>query len=174
MSTMTMMIVQPDGNVVPHAEFGNAWGFQPRIWWMLCDTYKIGPGDAFMKQWPELWRADKDNTIALAMFERFVLHSTYDKAIVPAKDFAAYAYALESFYARYRDPAKVDHLGAVALAVRTLPADARGLCYWGTSVTDNPWAMQLAEEEEGEFSCRPYNVDTDTGHWWVDMSGVQV
>jgi hypothetical protein len=175
-SYSTLKVVDANGDVVPYRQYRNAWGWTPRVWMAMCERYGIRDqyGYTSSDAWQELWRrVHKAKDVSIEPFEDDVLLSTYDNAVIQQKDFARYAESLEKFAAKHPVPERVDHLAAIAKDVRGMPTDALGLCWWCTSVAEDPWVLFEAvptadDPEDGEY--RPYSLAKDTGHWIVEFA----
>lgn len=149
MSCMTLCVVR-GGKVETHKEFNNSWRWAPFVWDALCDKYGLKPGHPFAT-WKDLWKQHKTGAIVLDSSEDLVLQSTYDGVIVRWQHIAALAEAMRVFNDRFNGD-----LGPVADELRRLAVDESvdGVCFWGTSVTANPWA--------------DYDLSGDK-HWFLEV-----
>lgn len=142
------------------------------------------PGDT----WQYLWECVKEDKIKLKTWESNVLFSTYDDAIVKRDDLLQLADDYDMFAEALRPEGRVCHLRSIAKDMRkAYEQGALGICFYAMSVGDDPWYgvyteenpddMELdygteeynKQEELWEDSYRPYNVNTDSKHWYVEL-----
>jgi hypothetical protein len=98
----------------------------------------------------------------------YVLVSTYDNVVIPPNLIERVARAYENF--RVPDGC-IDHGKGFAEAMREIlktGAGLRGVAFWQTSVTSDPWYVREGCEECGTLEFRPYNLDVDEGHWYME------
>jgi hypothetical protein len=180
MSTTEIFAVEKSGDVVGKFDLRNSWGGAMAIWTSLSTRHlSLGSDGMYsmmstgMKPLFDLLKTDK-----LTRWEKIVLLTTSDNAIVKAENFIEVAGAMETFYESYKglNEGKVFHLDKQAECLRTLHAEIeehgwRGVCWNQTSVNaDSPWYGRYEElEEDGEhYEERvPYNIDRDDKHWFV-------
>jgi hypothetical protein len=117
----------------------------------------------------KLWDLVDDPRLPRAA--RAVHLSTFDHAIVEYQYLPEYARLLREFVAWYPAGAnRVDHLLAWADACEKIYAEEKpltclGICFWHTSVADDPW--QVYEGPDDAKEIRPYHTGKDTKHWLV-------
>lgn len=170
MSYCALKFVNPNNIVETEQEFGNAWGFQPAVWSHIGEKYCGDANIAFtmaMKSPEEqqklFWGLVKDPR--LENHERMVLGFTYDNAILEREHFERMAGYLEKFQdeRKEKNPECWGHFYAIAKALREAPAEVKGACLHGTSVTEDPWAPFDEEKEEHV----PYDLSQGDKHWFV-------
>jgi hypothetical protein len=150
-------------------EFGNSWGFCPMIWDSLVKKYGIFERElarydkTMFDAWTELWRVVKEETVRPRPWELLVLRSTYDQALVKADRFEEYAKALEMFHEAHALPERVCHLASMSHHIKQMGPDVECVGFYGTSVNEDPWWVQGADDDEG----RPYDLRVDTNHWFI-------
>ena len=151
------------------------------IWTSLSARHLSG-GDGFggmMDGYKDLFALLK--TDKLERWEKLVLLTTCDNAVLKAENFVEVAEAFEKFHEEYKvaNEGKVFHMLAQAQILRELHGEGdehgwRGICWNQTSVNgDALWygvreeGDEESEEEEEEDEPRPYNLDRDDKHWFV-------
>jgi hypothetical protein len=76
--------------------------------------------------------------------------------------------AYESYAVDFAD---AGHLPAMAGALRELAQDedCLAVCWQQTSVSSEQWIVPLRCSECGQEidACRPYNINTDSDHWFL-------
>lgn len=187
MSYSEMMVVLADGNVESLAEMSNGHGSAPCVWTALCRKYEsmMYPNRGFldrapmvMDQWEDLWKVVAGKMpgvkpLPLHWWEWNVLQWTYDNAMVKRADFEVLARSFRMFQEALVLPIHVCHLGQIATEIDGILADTidgagpLALCHYHTSVSGHPWSVYNAEEDEST----PYNINTGTKHWFVDVRG---
>ena len=142
-----------DGVPAESKEFKNSYGGCAFVWDALYTKYLKDPKNKY-ENWltagKPLWDLAKKSY--LRRFERIVLASTFDRAIIGKKDFADYAKCLRMFESAYHDDA-VCHLPEWADFVDTCDAEAIG--FYGMSVSEYLWEVHSEDE------TRPYNLNSD-------------
>jgi len=144
-------------------EYRNSHGFAPMVWSALSKRYFRSDG---ISQWQRLW----EEPPALEPWERVVLECTYDRALIYRKDVPKVVKALGQFSLRYDDPKRFNHLPAIAAAMLR-EAQTEGcvaFCFYVTSASDDLWQVRV----EGSEDSRPYDLDVDTGHFVVNVEGI--
>ena len=167
MSYCALMIVDNSGEVLNHTEFRNSWGYGAFIWTKLFDKYLKDPCekyDSWMseKNSEKLWKLVHDDR--LEGFERRVLASTFDNAMVKKANFAEFVHDLQAFAEKYPDSKAVCHIQDMAQIIDNLEDIA--ICWHLTSVCSNPWYVYDGEKDESEV----YNINTREDHWFLDFS----
>ena len=138
--------------------------------------------------WQYLWECVKDDKVNLRNWEYNVLVSTYDDAMVRREDLLKLADDYDKFEEALHPKGRVCHLSSIAKDMRKAYEDgAQGICFYAMSVGEDPWdgvyieenpddldleygTEEYDEQEElWEDSFRPYNVNTDTKHWYVEL-----
>lgn len=162
-----------DGLPRAAAEFKNAWGSAAYVWnamherylqtenyptWMVPDSTTNLP----------LWELPRNTDLPLRLFERAVLASTFDSAIIMRRNFEQFAEHLTEFVINYPPAGKACHLLDFADFISISVADAIG--FLQTSCGNNFW---LPENEAGE--CMPYNIHSGKFHFevyaWLKLNG---
>jgi len=156
-----------DGLADSVISFRNSWFGAARIWTALYDTYLKNPDieyDSWMTSvmrdpkgcvlW-QLWKRQD-----LPFFERIVLFSTMDAAMIRQENFSKFAGHLREFAERFPVPAHACHLKTWADYIEK--SDAEAIAFHGNSMSDNHWLIYV-EGEEG----RPYNLNRDTNHFEI-------
>ena len=148
-------------------EFRNSWGGSAYIWTCLYDKYLKNPAKEF-DSWlaacttgsKRLWELADNH--ALSEMERRILLATFDNALILKSEFRMFAFDLRAFVKMYPPRNVVCHLNDWA---KWLDEDETADCigFYGTSVGENTWFPY----EEGEEERRPYNLKTDTKHFYV-------
>lgn len=144
------------------------------IWTSLAQRHLPGadPYRGMMSGFQEVF--DLLKTDRLARWEKIVLLTTCDGALVRAENFIETAEAMEKFHEEYKamNEGKVFHPLKQAEALRELHSQIekegwQAVGWNQTSVNaDCPWYGRYEEDEEGEERV-PYNINKDTQHWWV-------
>ena len=151
-----------DGKPGVITEFKNSCGGAAFIWDVLYDKYLKDPNKK-----PDCWLLDPDSLWPLAkradlpLFERVVLASTYDRALVRDDHFAEFSGHLREFVKTYPAGDKACHLSAWADLFDKSESEAIG--FYGTSVSENLW-IDWDEEKDGPI---PYNLNERDDHFEV-------
>ncbi len=180
MSATVLYVVQQNGDAIPEAEFRNSWGGAAFIWAALATRYKdqivaLGEPDDFYdlrggkelkfdREWPLVWHYEQADNCAMTQWEHNACRATYDKALIAPESFPMLADSFERFQDAHRKPSRVCSLGDQASIIRRL-TNARGVGWNWTTVGDSFWDIWSEEREEG----RPYNIDRDEGHEFVEL-----
>jgi len=164
--------VGADGDIHQVFQISNSWGGGMAVWMALSAKYVPEYGDGtggMMEGYKKLF--DLLKTDRLNSWERIVLLTTCDGAMVKAENFAKVAEAMETFFAEYK-PAlegRVFHLDRQANYLRKLDGEReekgwRAVGWNQTSVNGNcPWYGSYDDDE----NHTPYNLDKQDTHWWV-------
>ncbi len=164
MSYTTLYTIRRDtaGNMVAERTFNNAWGAAPYVWSALAGAYQPG-GGSNPHSWERTW--EPEYMAKYTAEERLVMETTFDKAVVPREKFPEVASAMQAFVRKYPAGNKVCHLPAIAECLDALygDPDVRAVAFQQTSVVESQW--EIYDEEQDDY--RPYNIDTDTGHFFV-------
>jgi len=174
MSYTTLIGIGKDGTPRTYEEYRNAWGGAAYIWTSLIDAYLVGRGgatslgammcqDENMNGMKPLWELGKDLRVPENF--RFILLSTFDRAMVRASDFNRLADAMDEFVRTFPPGDRACSLPAQAQTLRqmALSGEWRAACWHQTSVSENPW---IGWDEEKDESI-PYNIDTGEDHFFI-------
>lgn len=156
MSTTTVFLAHPD-RVDEIASLRNSWGSGAFVWSALGEKYL---GDSHI--WScnplgaeKLWRLVDDPR--LRDFERIVLASTFDYAIIEQANFEEAASYWADFEGAYRKENQVCHAGDISrLLLKHKETPCVGLCFWLTSVAENLWE----DWDEDADEPLPFSLDT--------------
>jgi hypothetical protein len=181
MSQAEVYVVEPNGDVVFHSGFKNAFAGAFFLWQKLCDKYgfyqadpfdRMGgitgfhAGKAMLDEFKQLFRHMPEMSAA----DYLIMESTCDGAIVPKELMPKLAGALRSFAEVY--PGGNQTLLANLIDEISME-DIRGIAFRQTSVAQNSW--DLVDNPDNEDSEeRPLNIDRDkltsTGveHWFIE------
>lgn len=179
MSTTEIYAIESNGDVVHRTDLRNSWGGAMAVWTSLSGRHLNGsdPLGGMMDGFKSLFALLK--TDKLERWEKLVLLTTCDNAVLRAENFMEVADAFERFHEEYRiaNEGKVFHARAQAELLRELHREGdehgwRGVCWNQTSVNgDSPWYGVREEwdeeSDEEEPDPRPYNIDRDEQHWFV-------
>lgn len=166
MSRTTIYAFPVAGPGVKVCEFANSWGSASRIWTSLSEKY-LGDrnawlGDLLMSE--KLWKLRDDSR--LSNEERLVLLSTFDRALIPARNFTLLAAAFRKF-AEQHPTEGVCHLRQFAVTLDLIAAgqlhlsvEPAAVGFHQTSVSINPW---WNEDEE-----RLYDLSRDDNHFFLE------
>ena len=168
MSSAELKIVKSNGKVDTYEEYGNSWGGHAFIWDSIYKTYLKNPTIEY-DNWmtsdnqQKLWDSYKDPKIPT--WVRTVMCSTFDHAIVEFDKLIEYADMLDMYSKEFGNPERVDHLPAWAKACRDIhkKGEAKGICFYATSVSDDPWCDFNEESEEYDL----YDINTGDKHFFV-------
>lgn len=152
----------------------NAWLFAPSIWDALCA--KHCPDLDHRKKWDRLWSEPR---LPLAPFERISLESTYNRALVRAADIDALEQAYLEFERVY--PLPPDCLPRHLLPIITHARvwlqefpETVAFGFRGSSVGENLWWVRelcpCCGGNEHDAEGRAYDLQRDTGHFFVEMN----
>ena len=168
MSRTTIYVAGDDGVMHAGRAFQNSWGGAWFIWDTLWRTYIDAVGYAVglltLEAQQTLWALDRDSR--LTVDERIALVTTFDRCLIRREDAPVVADAFDQFVARHerRRGDRACHLPLQALYLRELAnAAIREIGWQQTSAAVDLWAVYLDDQDEG----RPYNVATDTGHFFL-------
>lgn len=188
MSRMEIYGVKESGEVEPMYELGNSWLGAALVWTQLGNKY-IGKYDSMadLVERERLRREGKNPDEVLGKHDPFgwtrtwklqdspritevdwcVLVTTFDWCIVPKEQFEHVIHCFREFHKEF----PTSHYAKCAEAIERLrDAGYIGYCINATSVNSNPWCVRLPEEEvpEDGDDFRPYNINTDTKHWFFN------
>jgi hypothetical protein len=154
-----------DGKIDESVRFKNAWGGHAFIWECLYNKYlknPLIPYDSWLgKNSEKLWKLPERND--LRDFERAVLISTFDYAIVRKKNLRPFMHDLISFETVYkRVESGVCHLSSYVEWIHS-HEDAEAIGFYGTSVSENIWRRWNEETEEEIL----YDLNTMDKHFEV-------
>lgn len=163
MSRTTMMLIDENGNTRDVAEFSNSWGSAAFVWDALRKAFLSGDeylfNDEVIKKVWALWKDPR-----LLRFEKAVLLSTFDHAIIERDKFTDAAEAFTAFERRYRQPNAACHMGAISqVLMDSRELDCVGACFQQTSVAENPWLGEYDEETE---EYKPFDMNAGK-HFFV-------
>lgn len=160
-----MMAIQKDGTIKDLKEFRNAWGFPAKIWNALSkrafkdeSAWLINRDPVFQRSFWDLWKNS-----ALPKHWRVCHALTFDYAIVSRESAKSVAKCLRDFSEETFEAGYVDHLPAIADELEKLPDDCIGACFYGNSVSENPW-RRFDEKEDHAIE---YDVKTGNKHFFV-------
>jgi hypothetical protein len=159
---MTLKKIEANGDVVDAAEFQNAWLFQIFVWDALSKKY-IDQEANGLSDAPKLWEFAGDGGL-LEWFEWNVLAFGYDRALVRADDLPLLVSSLREFNNVYGGESPRNHCRDVADWLDRNKDAIKGAGIYGTSVAEDFWTVDVDDDE-----YRPYNVQRDTGHWFVTL-----
>lgn len=168
MSYTTVKLINTEWKVIDVTRLSNSWGCAAYVWGALAkrylnDDYKwLSDPVASRATW-DLYKDDR-----LQDFEKIVLASTFDYAIIEYSRFEAAAEAFTAF-PRKHDPGKgVCHMVTIANLLRTYAnAPSIGMCFQQTSVSRDCWVGEYDEHLE---ESTPFNF-AEEKHYFV-FSGV--
>lgn len=184
MSYLEIYGVEPGGDVVRIRELQNSWLGAALYWTRLGNKYlgeydvgaaieaAVARGESANgvdpMGWERTWALQRDPRITDA--EWFVLMSTFDKCVIPRKQFAHAASCFAEVGLEYPQ----SHFTKLAGLIESAACLAYGgVCFCWTSVSSDGWRVSVGEDES-----RPYNVDTDpertaensSGHWYLNQA----
>lgn len=143
MSRTTVFRIKNDGQVEEAFEQSNSWLHAPKIWDLLFKKYCLLPTDHEYASWMQygqrLWDLASDKR--LSRTERIALLTTFDRVWVPREMIAEVSAAC------------VELGGGINGLSELASEDIRGVCFQGTSVSDNLWSTP---EDDGLI-----NIDRD-------------
>lgn len=171
MSTTDVFPIDPDGSIETVWRVPNAWGGAMAVWTGLAQKYvpEYEVYEAMMDGYKKVIALAKDPRIE--RWERIVLLTTCDGALVKAENFGKVAEAFETFYAEHKKyhEGKVFHIDKQAELLRRLEKEReekgwRGVGWNQTSVNgDCLWYGTYDDEDEHTS----YNIDRDDKHWYI-------
>ena len=181
MSYCELKVVNKSGDVIRHTEFRNAHGWSAYIWDKLFNKYAKN-SDNIYDTWlgeenaKRLWALVDDER--LDPFERRVLCSTFDNAMIKHEDLEKFIVDLTAFYDKHPPNNRVCHMRGMINVIREVIKDPEDLaiCWYQMSVSDDLWWTNLPEEycdkcgQMLERESRAYNINTDDKHWFLDFS----
>jgi len=170
MSYTTIKKVNSEGDVEDIKQFTNAFGGQAFVWSELFDKYIKDPTIPYdnwmIGEGKRLWDAWGNKNIP--EWIRLVHGSTFDYAIVEYEKLSEIAGYYRKFSDLFGNSEKVCHLNEWADICDSLFKNetiktCKGICFYGTSVSDDLWEIYNDENEE----CTPYNINKGNKHWFV-------
>ncbi len=151
MSYCQIITINKDHEFGVFETFRNAYGGAAFIWNVLCDEFL--PGHIWiMGNNDKLWNLCED--LRLDAFEREVLLSTFDYAIIKRENFTKMAESFERFILKYPSKSNIIcHLDKWGDAFQWLSAknDLIGACFYHMSVSENVWAEYDLTKENKHF-----------------------
>lgn len=166
MSHTTILSVSESGPMVPIYDFENAWLSAMHIWMRIDKKYNMYPGEngfsmaLIMGRLSKIWNICDDKKFPI--FERLVVASTLDRAILRQARFREMAEAMSQFATIHG----AGTLGEQAAAIMSLNQNnAYGVAWRQTSVGHSTWYINDESCEEG---VRMYDLSRDSGHWFID------
>lgn len=177
MSTATLKIINPNGDVVDYKEYKNAWGFQPYVWDAIYDKYfkdPTYPYDSWMslinrdnpERTKKFWHMVYDKNFPI--WTRRVVAWTYDNAILEADQVEIMSDYLKEFKKTYDMKERICHLLNIADDITNYKDECFGFCWHGTSVCEDPWIVYSnVKDDEEDQQDRPYNINKDKKHWFI-------
>jgi len=167
MSRTTVCITGRDGEVHEGRCFPNLWDGAWFVWDALWRTYVDADGLTHASDRTRLWALADDPR--LTADERIALITTFDYAMIRKEECLQVAGALDRFAAHYeRRRGRTSSLVQQAQYLRELAAhpDVREVCWQASSSAEWLWETQQPDRV-GVEETRPYNVRTDTRHWFL-------
>lgn len=158
-------IVDATGELDSIGEARNSHGFQPLIWRELAQKYdmldplmaglfRLGAAPpAHADRTRDLWY-NFGNLAVLTRPDSLVLGATLDGVWVSRATLPALIEGLDAFWLAIRGEVKfVPTLPTVTGLLREILANPkyRGVCFYPTSTTDNPWALRDGEDDYRRF-----------------------
>jgi hypothetical protein len=135
-----------DGAIHKAFEMGNGHGSAPVLWDYLCRKY-IGPTSLWLMDMSRFW-TDPDLPARMTDDDRFLLHATYDRVLVPRGEFLRLA---DILYRVAPDDGKhVNHWPQIIVKLLEFAGDEAvlGMGIYATSVSDDLWQKWDASTEE--------------------------
>ena len=156
MSYTEIYAVQANGNIQQYGEAHNASGCAMHIWTKLAEKYNVKGKHPFDLE--PLWNSIKQ----MNERDQWVMAGTFDHVIIPREQLPTYCNFLRSFA---NDCSTSNLEEQIALLDRAIIDETvHGICFNQTSVNTNPWWIyDGSNEDEG----KPYNINTDTKHWFL-------
>ena len=142
-------------------EYANSWRGSAWIWGVLFDKYLKDPRreyDSWLNRCDDLWPIWKRDD--MPDFERAVLLSTYDKAIIYRENYLKFVRHLREFVESHPAAHPV-HLTEWAKYIEHCDSEAIG--FMGTSVTGSLFTDWDQEKDEPIY----YNLNTGDEHFEV-------
>lgn len=152
MSYSTLYLINTDYEFDCNEEFHNGWGSSPIVWDLLCERYrdKIIPVEdggfvLFAKLWQGLIKQYKELELTWWEYNSLIWANT--ATVHKREDFEILAQSLREFQ-KGVSPDRVSHLLDVAKILEEHKDNPLilGMCYYATSVADNPWIDPETQE----------------------------
>lgn len=159
MSRTEMCAAGADGDFHDVAEFRNSWRGAMFVWSTLAARYATG--ETLMDMYKKTWALQNDPRLTDA--EHYVLHTTFDNALVDREMAPTIIEALRDFGLNERGDGGSLAEQADALEKAFADPATRAVGWNQTTVNASPWFIYDEEKDEG----RPYNLDRDTKHHFI-------
>lgn len=168
MSTTTVYLITKGGKLKEAGEFQNSHGWGPYVWSAVSEKYL---GDAAFwlinggrEEGKKFWALWKD--ARLPAHWKAMMLMTFDWAVVERTRFKEMAEHIRKFVADQKPSGFVNHWPAFAEIMEQHANDktVMGLCFWGTTLSENKWRTY---DEETEKTV-DHNFKKKGGeHWFV-------
>jgi hypothetical protein len=184
MSRTTLHCFGSSGDIYDFREFQNAWGSAMFIWNAMVGKYLEPPRPSWVHddsdflpisaymfdgddKWDAVWALARREDIPA--HHRVVHCTTFDRVLVNADDFLLLADAFDRFVDDFPPNGLTCSLRDQAQALRDMHADGtwQAAGWTQTSVSDGGWWVYGESDEDEGHS---YNINTDTGHWFLDVA----
>lgn len=149
-------------------DFSNSWRGAALVWGELKKRYeddlpeggRYSIGDTF--GWGRVWEYEEDGG-TMEWWERNVLRSTYDRAVLRREYFGLMAESMEVFHRNYPGSSLLEQ----ACALRRLYDQGATAVAWNqTNVIS--FLLNIYDEDADEFI--PYDLETMGDHHFIDMA----
>jgi hypothetical protein len=142
MSHSEYYLFRQDGSLSEKTRMGNGFGSSPVLWDYLCKKY-LGPTMSWLSNITRFWNEEALNQ-SLSTDDRFLLHMTYDQALLPRNEFRRAAELLNPFTSKER----VSHWPEIVKMLLESADDEEilGFGIYSTSVSDNLWQYEVEDE----------------------------
>jgi hypothetical protein len=152
-SYSTYYIFSTDGRRLSEHEMRNSHLGVTFIWDRLCRTY-LDASRPWIFQVSRFWEEDIDRT--LPDDDRFLLHMTYDRALLPRSEFRRAAELLSKLVFKNEQGELRGHWPAVVQLLEDYAdrEDVLGFGIYATSVSEDVWKEPLDEEGNVEVDAR--------------------
>ena len=159
MSYTEVFAIRENGDITKYDEAHNAFGGAMFIWMTLKEKYNVSQA-TFMNFNP-LW--EKCGTLEEA--DNWVLASTFDNVVISKERLPSLIKGLKTFTAVH---STATLKAEIEILERALEDGAiQGVAFNHTSVNADTWTIFLPEDEIIDDETRPYNINKDTGHWYL-------
>lgn len=159
MSYTEIFAIQENGDITKYGEAHNAFGGAMFIWVKLKEKYNVTEAN-FMNFNP-LWQ--KAGTLEEA--DNWVLASTFDKVVISKEHLPTLVKHLKTFTDVYSTSTLKTEIEILQDALED--DTIQGVAFNQTDVVDDTWSIPLPEDEIIDDETRPYNINKDTGHWYL-------
>jgi hypothetical protein len=143
-------------------EYKNSHGFGPFVWSAISQKY-FNDEFGWMSNEKEIWPLWKDSRLPIHW--RSALLVTYDNAIIEYMYFQEISKYLKLFVSDVGKRDRVCHLLSIAKLIEE-STPCFGFCFYGTSLSDDPWYEYDSEKEE----YIQYDFSKGTKHFFVGES----